>query len=161
MWSGIKITGRLLSNFFLILILMLTKIISAIIGFVAVGIFIWKFKETQLCRPWIMLAVAGGVGYVEYLIFKYLFAWSSRQWVFRIKVYPISLPAITVSISSDILNQLLVPIYNRSALQIVFGELIAVDRTSCHSSRIESFCIVDCVWQSTLLFKRASWRFRA
>jgi hypothetical protein len=36
-----------------------------------------------------------------------------------------------------------------------------VDRTACHSSRIESFGIVDCVWQSPLLFKRASWRFRA
>ena len=42
-------------------IFMLPKIISIIFGLVAVGIFIWKFKSTPLCRPWIMLAVAGGV----------------------------------------------------------------------------------------------------
>ena len=66
-----------------------------------------------------------------------------------------SLPAITTSISCYILQQLLVPIYNRSALQIVFGELIAVDRPACHSYRIESFGLVDWVWQSPLLFKRA------
>jgi len=36
---------------------MLLKIISAIAGLVAVGIFICKFKKTQMCRPWIMLAV--------------------------------------------------------------------------------------------------------
>jgi hypothetical protein len=50
----------------------------------------------------------------------------------------IALPAIIVSISCDILHQLLVPIYNRSALQIVYGELIAADRTACHIFRNES-----------------------
>ncbi len=53
----------------------------------------------------------------------------------------ISLTAITDSISCDILHQLLVPIYNRSALRIVFGERIAIGRASCHSLRIESLWI--------------------
>ena len=48
------------------------------------------------------------------------------------------LPAITTSISCYIPHQLLVPINNRIALQIVFGELLAVDRTAWHRSRIES-----------------------
>ena len=53
-------------------------------------------------------------------------------------VFVTFLPAITVSISYDIRHQLLFPIYNRSALQIVFEKRIAVGRVSCHSSRIES-----------------------
>ena len=32
-------------------ILMLSKIISAIIGIAAAGLFFWKFKETPFCRP--------------------------------------------------------------------------------------------------------------
>jgi len=74
---------------------------------------------------------------------------------------PLFLPAITDSISCDILRQLLVPIYNWCALQITFEKRIAVGRASCHSYRIESFGIADCVWQSALLFKRAGWRLRA
>jgi hypothetical protein len=65
------------------------------------------------------------------------------------------LPAITDSISCDILHQLLVPIYNRCAQQIAFEKRIAAGRASCHSNRIESFGIADWVWQSPLLFKRA------
>jgi hypothetical protein len=37
---------------------MLLKIISIIFGATAVVIFIWKFKETQLCRPFINSRVA-------------------------------------------------------------------------------------------------------
>ncbi len=30
---------------------MIPKIIGAVFGILAVGIFAWKFKETPLCRP--------------------------------------------------------------------------------------------------------------
>ena len=30
---------------------MLPKIIAAALGLAAVGLFVWKFKETPLCRP--------------------------------------------------------------------------------------------------------------
>jgi hypothetical protein len=30
---------------------MLSKIIAAALGLAAVGLFVWKFKETPLCRP--------------------------------------------------------------------------------------------------------------
>jgi len=55
--------------------MMFLKIISAILGLAAASIFFLKFKETQLCRPWIMLAVAGGVGYAAYWILRHFFAW--------------------------------------------------------------------------------------
>jgi len=29
----------------------LSKIIGIIFGLLAVGIFVWKFKKTELCRP--------------------------------------------------------------------------------------------------------------
>ena len=71
---------------------MLPKIISAILGFAAVGIFIWKFKETQLCRPWIILAVAGGVGYAAYWILKQLFARFLWKWSHRKGLFSANLP---------------------------------------------------------------------
>ena len=79
MRQGIEGTGRLLINrIFWGFFFMILKIISAILGLAAVGIFIWKFRETQLCRPWIMLAVAGGVGYAAYWILTRFFAWSGN-----------------------------------------------------------------------------------
>jgi hypothetical protein len=30
---------------------MIPKIIGAVFGLMAVGVFAWKFKETPLCRP--------------------------------------------------------------------------------------------------------------
>ena len=79
MRQGIERTsGLLISRIFWNVIFMILKIISAIFGFIAVGIFFWKFKKTPLCSPWIMLAVAGGVGYAAYWILTRFFAWSGN-----------------------------------------------------------------------------------
>ena len=65
---------------------------GAIVGLVAVGIFFLKYKETPLCRPWIILAVAGGVGYAAYWILKQLFAWFLWKWSHRKGLFPANLP---------------------------------------------------------------------
>ena len=49
---------------------MIPKIIGIIFGLLAVGIFAWKFKETPLCRPLIMLPLGLGVGYAVYWLVK-------------------------------------------------------------------------------------------
>ena len=64
------------------------------------------------------------------------------------------MPAITDSISCDILHQLLVPIYNRCALQIAFEKRIAVGRASCHSYTNEQFSALDSIAENPrILFK--------
>ena len=51
--------------------MMIPKIIGIVFGIIAVGIYAWKFKETPLCRPWIMLPLGLGVGYaVSWLVKK-------------------------------------------------------------------------------------------
>jgi len=49
---------------------MLPKIIGILSGILAVGVYAWKFRETPLCRPWIMLPLGIGVGYAVYWVVR-------------------------------------------------------------------------------------------
>jgi hypothetical protein len=42
--------------------MMIPKIIGAVFGILAVGIYAWKFMETPLCRPEIMFPFGIGAG---------------------------------------------------------------------------------------------------
>lgn len=44
----------------------LPKIIGVALGLLSIGVFAWKFRQTELCRPWVMLPLGIGVGYVVY-----------------------------------------------------------------------------------------------
>jgi len=52
---------------------MLPKIIGIISGILAIGVYAWEFRETPLCRPWIMLPVGIGVGYAVYWVVRWIF----------------------------------------------------------------------------------------
>jgi len=49
---------------------MIPKILGALFGILAVGIYAWKSRETPLCRPWIMLPLGFGVGYAVFWLVK-------------------------------------------------------------------------------------------
>ena len=59
--------------------MIIPKIIGIVFGLLAVGIFAWKFNETPLCRPWIMLPLEFGVGYAAYWVVKQMGWWAPKS----------------------------------------------------------------------------------
>ena len=49
---------------------MLPKIIDILSGILVVGVYAWKFRETPLCRPLIMLPLTLGAGYAVYWVVR-------------------------------------------------------------------------------------------